>query len=368
MPDDLSIRGELTDATVPELLRSIVRSADSAILTVDDGPYAASIYFDTGNIVFASSSDPDLSLHNLLLRDGVIDLEQHGMVPPSAVIAGRVGASLTELGILDGDALIRGLERQVREIVHGTLLIRSGAYVVEFVEGLPLHVTPLKLGTETMLLDGMRAIQRWSLIERGLGRMDRVLRQSQGAALRADSFDLAPDESHIFETLATPQTIETLCMRSYLSDFLTCRVVWALVTIGLLEDAAGEVLEQRDAEEAEYEMERRVERYNTLFQTIFGIVFQRIGDHIYDFADRVVLQLSPAIVPYLSGVSFVNEGRVDFDQLLNNIISSGSKDQSLTVETVLSELLYGWILEIRKEFGPELESEIVVLAQSLKDA
>ncbi|HKR65785.1 MAG TPA: hypothetical protein VJZ00_18790, partial [Thermoanaerobaculia bacterium] len=70
---------------------------------------------------------------------------------------------------------------------------------------------------------------------------------------------------------------------------------------------------------------------------------------------------------YLSGMSFVNEGRIDFDQLLNNLYASGSRDHGRVVQTVLNELLYGWVYEVKTEFnGQPLEVEVVMLADSVR--
>jgi hypothetical protein len=204
------------------------------------------------------------------------------------------------------------------------------------------------------------------VIARGAGRFDRLLVQAEGAEIRTMQMELSDDETHILEILAEPLTIETICTRSYLSNFATCRTVWGLITVGLVKDAPVATSTRRDAEATEYELEGKVERYNTLFQTIFGIVFQKIGDHVYDFMDRVVLQLSPETLPYLSGISLVNESRLDFDQLFNNVIASGSSSPSAVIDTILNELLYGWIIEIKREFGAEMETEIVRLADSLR--
>jgi hypothetical protein len=126
--------------------------------------------------------------------------------------------------------------------------------------------------------------------------------------------------------------------------------------------------EKRAAEESEYELEALVEKYNGVFQRIFGIVFQKIGDHVYDFVEgRVVRHLSPENMPYLSGMSFVNEARLDFDQLLNNLFASGSRNHSRVVQNVCNELLYGWVLEVKSEFaGQPLEAEVVKVADSLR--
>src|SRR5205085_1093488 len=83
---------------------------------------------------------------------------------------------------------------------------------------------------------------------------------------------------------------------------------------------------RRGAEESEYELAALVEKYNSAFQKLFALMFQKIGDHAYDFIDRVAIHLSPETMPYLSGMNLVaNEARIDFDQLLNNLIASGSR-------------------------------------------
>jgi hypothetical protein len=64
-------------------------------------------------------------------------------------------------------------------------------------------------------------------------------------------------------------------------------------------------------------------------------------------------------------MTFVNEGRIDFDQLLNNLYASGSRDHGTIVHNVLKELLFGWIYEVRSEFGGALDAEVSRLADTL---
>ena len=193
-----------------------------------------------------------------------------------------------------------------------------------------------------------------------------MLEQVPGADMRAYNLELGDDDNLILSLLTEPQTVEQLCSRSYLTNFVTCRTLWGLICVNLVQDAAGEeMIEKRAAAESEYELEELVEKYNSLFQTIFGNVFQRIGDHTYDFMDRVLRHVGPESMPYLSGMNMVNEARIDFDQLYNNLIASGSHDHATVVQNVLDELLYGWILEIKAEFGPAAEAEVVQLANRL---
>jgi hypothetical protein len=357
--DSLSIQGTLAETTVPDLFRSLVRSGETGIVSLEAIGRNDVIYVREGRIIFASSSDPDMSLAEVLLRGGELTLQQYNQAMDRLVVQRRIGALLCELGYLDSDGLLRALERQASAVVLNALRYRTGSYTVEFTDEFPPEIISLPLNTERLILDGVQSIEFWSLITRGLGRLDRLLQQVPGADMRTYALELTDEENHVFSLLTEPGTIEDICARSYLSNFVTCRTVWALLTVNLVAEAeTSSVSEQRAAEETEYELEAIVERYNRVFEAIFSIVFQRIGDHIYDFMDRVVVRMSPETLPYLSGMNLVNDARLDFDQLLNNVIASGTPDSPATMRKLLQELRDAWISEIGKEFGAEMEREV----------
>lgn len=367
MSDELSIQGTLAETTVPDLFRSIMRSSETAILSLDAIGRNDVIYFNQGRMIFASSTDPDMGLAETLLRGGELNLQQYNHAMERAVVSRRIGSVLMELGYLKPDELSRAVERQASAIVLNAMAYRSGSYTIEFTSNFPDEIIALPLSTDRLILDGVRRIEYWSLILRGIGRFERLLEQTPDVDTRTFQLELSEDEGHVLALLSDPQTIEKLCARSYLSNFVTCRTLWGLLVVDLVQDSQSEDLtEKRAAEASEYEMEDVVERYNTVFQQIFTLVFQKIGDHVYDFMDRVVLHLSPDTMPYLSGMNLVNEARVDFDQLLNNLIASGSYDQRAVVYNVLNELLYGWIYEIKSEFGQATETEVVKMTESLR--
>ena len=367
MSDDLSIQGALAETTVPDLFRSLVRSSETAIVTLDTPGRNDVIYFSEGRIIYASSTDPDLGLGEILLRSGELNLEQYNNAMERIVVARRMGAVLVELGYLQPDELLRAVEQQANAIVFSAMSLRNGNYTIEFTSQWPEGIIALPLNTERLMLDGIRGIEYWSLILRGIARFDRLLEAVAGVEMRSYALELSDDESHIVSFFTQPQTIESVCARSYLSNFVTCRTLWGLLAVNLLQDAESSVVhEKRAATATEYELEALVEKYNSVFQAIFTLVFQKIGDHIYDFVDRVVLHVSPEAFPYLSGMNLVNEARVDFDQLLNNMIASGASDHAPIVREVLDELLAGWIFEVKGEFGGSLEAEVMRIAESLK--
>lgn len=367
--ENLSISGDLAETTVPDLIRSIVRSGESAIVTLEVPQRADSIYLHEGRIVFAASTDPDLGLAETLLRMGELDIRQYESALERVVVARRIGATLIELGYLQPEELSRAAERQASAIVLGAMAYRQGSYTIEFTSQFPEGIVTLPLATERLILDGVRRIEYWSLIRRGVGRLDRAIEQTPGADTRLFHLDLTDDETHVLNLLSDAQTVEELCSRSYLSNFETLRTVWGLLAVNLVHDAeVTAVDEKREAERSEYELEALVERYNEAYQQIFHAVFQKIGDHVYDFVDRVVFQLGPENGRFIRGMTFVNEARVDFDQLVNNIYASGERDHARAVGEVLDWLLDGWVTEVHAEFaGQPIADEVQRIAESVRD-
>lgn len=359
MSENLNIGGGLDETTVPDLFRSLIRSRETAILSLEAPERLDTIFFDRGKIVSAGSSDPDLSLAAVLLRRGELSLEEFEEASERLAINRQMSSILCELGFLTPDELSFSEERKIANIVRDAILFRTGRYSIDFVPEVPAEITSQRVESERLVMNGVEAVESWSLINRGIGRLQGALRQATGADTRIFSLDVTEEEMHLYSTLGEPQTLRTLCERSYLSNFETCRTLWALWAVNLIEEGeAAEISQQQFDTEEELELAATVERYNTVFMTLFETIREEIGDHIWDFTDRVVRHLSPDRLPYLSGISLTNESRVDFDQLLNNLIASELDDRVGIAHEVLNQLLYGWIVETRQEFGARLQQRI----------
>ena len=141
----------------------------------DGGPVADAvgrsdtIYFNEGRLVSAASTDPDMGLAETLLRTGELNIQQYNHAMERLVVARRIGGLLCELGYLKPDDLTRAVERQANAIVLNAMSYRSGSYTIEFTGEFPEGIIALPLATERLILDGVRRIEYWSLIMRGVG-------------------------------------------------------------------------------------------------------------------------------------------------------------------------------------------------------
>ena len=132
MSEDLSIQGTLAETTVPDLFRSLIRSSETAIVSLEAIGRTDVVYVREGKITFASSTDPDMGLGEVLLRGGELNLNQYNQASERLVTPRRVGPLLVELGFLKPEDMSRAIERQASAIVLNAMRYRSGSYTIEF--------------------------------------------------------------------------------------------------------------------------------------------------------------------------------------------------------------------------------------------
>lgn len=366
MTEGLGIEGTLDDTTVPDLFRSLIASRETAIVSLDAQERHDTVFFEQGEVISAASSDPDLSLGAVLLKSGDLSLVHYREALEDASTTRPVAESLLARGYLSSEELRVAEQLRTEIVTRDAVRYRSGRYSIDFVSEIPEEVPRTQVDTPRLILDAVRGIELWSIVERGISSFGGLLAQAEGADMVMYELDISEEESHIYSLVSTPLTIEALCERSYLSNFETCRTAVALYTVGLISICqSGEVESRKAITEDELELESLVESYNGVFQSLFRIVSQEIGDYVYDFTDRVVRNVAADRLPFLSGISMTNEARVDYDQLSINLFASGLDDRRSVADDVLNQLLYGWIVETRQEFGDKLQPQVDEVVEPL---
>ena len=167
--DDLTIRGEVGDTSVAELLRSLLGSGETGILTLRNGDVTKSIYIQGGRVLFAASTNVDERLGESLLLRGRITARQYVEASKMIRPGRRLGAILVEMAALEPEELIPAVEHQVKEVLLDLFTWTHGTYELVIKDVDPESVVTVNISTENLLLEGMRRVRSWSQLMRGLG-------------------------------------------------------------------------------------------------------------------------------------------------------------------------------------------------------
>ena len=189
----MPIEGPLRELDIHDVFQLLDLSRKTGALRVTSGlrDNEGTVYFDSGQVVYASVRSNPHPLGAMLVRSGRLS-ERELARARATQLETRDGRRLGEVLIDEGLIAPRELERQLRlqieAVVFELLSWREGffSFVEQDVAGLPADAT-VRISAESLLMEAARRIDEWSTIA------DRVPDLSVVPALAAiDDADAAP--------------------------------------------------------------------------------------------------------------------------------------------------------------------------------
>lgn len=356
--DDLTIKGQIENSSVPELVRSIVGSGETGVLTFRGGEATKSLYLQNGRVVFAASTDPDERLGEHLLVRGKISarqyLEASKMIRPGR----RLGAILVEMQAIEPEELVPAVEGHVRDILMDLFTWIAGEYEFVIKEMDPNSLVVLNIATENLILEGIRRTKAWSRVLRGIGDIESLPFPTGNSELML-KLDLTEDEQEVLSHVSGRSTIEQICQVSYLSNFETCRILWALMVIGVIRKGhVGEKDETEVVRQSQLDLEEIVEKFNQMFGRIYAFLQGRHGAEVDRFMDKSLEEISRQYGVLFGGVDLKSYGRADFEQMLANVAALPAEKRRELMIAGLNELVFVLQLGVRVSYGPQEEAVV----------
>lgn len=367
--EGLTLHGSIEDTSVPELLKSVLGSGETGVLTFRKGDVNKSVHLHMGRIVYARSSNPDERLGEDLLLRGKISARQY--LEASRLIAPgrRLGTILVELGALEPEDLIGAIEHHVKEILLDVFTWSRGEYELTMTEPGKDDVIALNLSTEALIMEGMRRSRSWSAIFRGIGSDLDAVPVPTGNQEALLKIELSEEEQELVAHANGRATIDQICQVSYLSNLETCRLLWAMMVLGVIrrgQPGEAAAREERVAErEQELDLESIVERFNQMLNRIHSFLQGRVGTEVDAFMDEALARIAGQYEALFYGVDLKQYGRADYDQLLANVADLPPDERRRLMLEGLNELVTSIQLGVRQRLGAQ---EIAVVSGIIKEA
>jgi hypothetical protein len=230
---DLILRGRIEDSSVPELLRSVLGSGETGVLTFRNGDVTKSVYLHQGRVVYAKSTNPDERMGESLLLRGKITVRQYLEASQLIRPGRRLGAVLVDMGALEPEDLLPAVEQHVKEILLDVFAWSHGEYELVMSEPGLEDVVTLSFSMESLILEGIRRTRAWSRIYRGIGDIDSAPVPTGNTEVLL-KLELTDEEQEILTHVTGRATVEQICQVSYLSNLETCRTLWAFHVLGVI--------------------------------------------------------------------------------------------------------------------------------------
>lgn len=235
----MAIEGPLHELGIHDVFQLLDLSRKTGTLTVtsDLRDNEGVVLFEKGKVISASIRSNPHRIGDLLVRSGRLTDADLAKVR-EAQDGGdrrRFGEILVALGLVTAREMDRQMRLQVEAVVFELMAWSEGHF--RFVEGLSEHAlreasTPI--GTESLLMEGARRIDEWSRIADRVPNLSVIPDLAPGDADHPALLDLLPQEWKILAMIDGQNDLRTIAATVAMSDFDVARVVYGLVSTGVV--------------------------------------------------------------------------------------------------------------------------------------
>src|SRR4030043_2044717 len=213
---EIPLKGSVKNYRLSKILAYLNRNRKSGTLIISAPMFTKKTYLVKGDAIFASSTNEDDRLGEMLIKAGKITLEQYDASVELLKKTGkRQGAILVELGYLTPKELFWGVKYQVREIIYSIFQLEDAEY--EFLEGeIPAQeVITLKMSMGNLIYEGVKRIDNWTRIKNELPNADFVLKLSNDPVTLFQDIELGQQDRKMLSIIDGVKTIKELISSSW---------------------------------------------------------------------------------------------------------------------------------------------------------
>ncbi|MBI2401228.1 MAG: tetratricopeptide repeat protein [Gemmatimonadetes bacterium] len=235
----MAIRGSLKEASLPDVLQLLALGQKTGCLSIVDRNNIAHVYFEKGRICYASIVNRRDRLGDILVKNGKISQEQLDQAIQRQTRARdkRLGELLIDSGALSQADLEHYMRMQIQEAVYFLFTWTRGTFNFE------ADVRPeprdflVSINPESLLLEGARRVDEWSLIEKKVPSFDLIFRLDRDRLAIAEDVELTPEQQRILPLLDGTRDVTRVIEDSGLVEFDVGKALYGLLTAGFAQRA-----------------------------------------------------------------------------------------------------------------------------------
>ena len=350
MAEKSILQGDLSKIQLPDVLSflAMIRQTGKLVVRRTQPQLDRSIHWKEGEIIFASSSSPEHSLGQFLLRNGKITQDQYDESKRRVTPQLRHGKLLVQMGALSPKDLWWGVKNQVLEIIYSLFTWKDGEFFfVESSEELAQERIVLQINTSSVIMEGIRRLDEGARIREKIPTLDLVFTRVIGVIPDFKELDMNETEIAIFNDIDGRRTIRELTGRSDLTEFEVTRILFQLLSARLIEPVSEEkgfrpvFLDVEDSPE----LLKVISTYNDMFGRLFEALEKRVGEDQARDIFMTILQNAETDELW-SGVFFDQFGRFDENMLIANISELPFEKRKAVLDEGLNTLLSVQLFEV----------------------
>lgn len=235
----MAIQGPLRELGIHDVFQLLDLSRKTGVLRVASElrQNEGTIWFESGGVVAATIRSNPHRIGDVLLRAG--KLTEADLVRARAMQGEGDGRRLGEILVAIGALGRRELEMQVRaqveDVVFTVLGWSEGHFIFE--EGTAAEIprdAPIRISTESLLMEGARRIDEWSRIQSRLPHLGVVPRLAPSPSEEPGSLQLTPFEWRVLAACDGTLDVRAIARSLAAPDFDVARTIFGLESAGVV--------------------------------------------------------------------------------------------------------------------------------------
>lgn len=260
----MALEGTIKDFGLPDIFQLIGLQRKTGLLSLKNEREQVTVTFENGMVVMADSSAKRLEdrLGSVLVKQGKLTKERldEALQTQRATLQ-RMGHILTTGNCITVKDLKDALQVQVSQIVFKVFRWRDGEYHFEPAESVDYDRDNFNpMSADFILMEGIRMVDEWPIIEKKIPSMDIVLRpvvdasmievgggeqpaedvlsglapSSRSAASSFSKIRLTAEEERIYRKVDGTRTVQAIIDTTGLGEFEVCRVLFDLLNRNII--------------------------------------------------------------------------------------------------------------------------------------
>src|SRR6266852_4976474 len=264
----MAIKGSLKEASLPDVLQLLALGQKTGCLSIADRSNFVYIYFDKGRISYASIVNRRDRLGDILVKHAKITQEQleTAVHRQTKAHGKRLGEILVGMAVITQTDLERYMRVQIEESVFYLFTWTQGTFNFEADVRPDRQDFLVSINPESLLLEGARRVDEWSLIEKKIPSFDLIFVVDKDR-LAISEARLTDTQQRILPLVDGSRDVNHVIEDSGLGEFEIGKALYGLITAGFVH-RAGRTASAADAQITD----ARVEEHRNL-----GVAFYKTG-------------------------------------------------------------------------------------------
>lgn len=348
------LSGTLGEICIVDLLSFCNMFRKSGLLHFNLGSGDKVLYFQNGEIVYATSTFPEEEIGEVLYGLGKFDQEVLQGARQFAGSKASLGKILIDRGVINSKDLWTATRNQVETIIYNLFAFQEGNFVFiarPLAEDL---VVSLSMSTQNLIMEGLRRFDERALYMQKIKSLDAVPVATGKVPNDLDS----TSQKMLALIQAGIGDAHELLRRGGAGDFDGLRLLSQLIDRGVV------TMEEAPTVVVEGDLGEIITIFNGVLTAMCRVVSAK-NPQFRDEVSRFLRDLPQPFSYVFRQASLCEDGSIDGGRILANLAGLEEGDKMRLLTDALSELVYMECIAARRELGAADSAELIKRVQEV---